>query len=82
MITVPEDILEALRLPGKDREHLLKVELAFALYDREILTMGKARKLAGMTKWEFIEELGRRGIERHYTERELEEDVAFAKGGE
>lgn len=42
--------------------------------------MGKARKLAEMNKWEFIEELARRKIERHYTIKELEEDIAFAKG--
>jgi len=32
-----------------------------------------------MSKWEFIKELGKRKIEMHYTERELEEDLAFAK---
>lgn len=44
------------------------------------MSIGKARKLAEMSKWEFIEELGRRKIERHYTEKEFEEDIAFAKG--
>ena len=82
MIDIPDDVLASMKLPEKDKERLLKVELAIALYQRGILSMGKARKLAGMSKWEFIEELGKRKIERHYTIRELEEDVSFAKGSE
>ena len=80
MIDIPDDVLASMKLPEKER--LLKVELAIALYQRGILSMGKARKLAGMSKWEFIEELGKRKIERHYTIRELEEDISFAEGSE
>ncbi len=80
MITIPDDVLAAMRLPEGDRERILKVELAVALYQRGILPLGKARKLAGMTKWEFIEELAGRGVERHYSGEELEEDLAFAEG--
>lgn len=69
-----------MKLPEKDKERLLKIELSIAPYQRGILSMGKARKLAGMSKWEFIEELAKRKIERHYTIKELEEDIAFAKG--
>ncbi len=79
MITIPEDVLASMKLPERDREKFLKIELAIALYQRGILSIGKARKLAGMSKWEFIEELGRRRIERHYTEKEFEEDMSFAK---
>jgi len=42
--------------------------------------MGPARRLVEISKREFLEELGKRKIERHYTMGELEEDVAFAKG--
>ena len=55
------------------------VGLAMVLYQREAISIGNARKLAGMSKWEFLEELGRRKIPRHYTEKELGEDLAFAK---
>lgn len=33
-----------------------------------------------MTKREFLEELAKRKVPRHYTEKELEEDLAFARG--
>lgn len=42
--------------------------------------MGVARKLAKLTKWEFIEELSKRQIKRHYYDKELMEDVKYAKG--
>ena len=58
----------------------MKLELALALYQRGILAMGPARRLAGLSKREFLEEMGKRRIVRHYTAEELEEDVAFAKG--
>ncbi|WP_442891782.1 UPF0175 family protein, partial [Dissulfurispira sp.] len=40
---------------------------------------GKARELARMSKWEFQEEPGKRKIPRHYTEKELKEDMKFAR---
>lgn len=58
----------------------MKLELALALYQRGILAMGPARRLADISKREFLGELGKRKIERHYTVEELEEDAAFAKG--
>jgi predicted HTH domain antitoxin len=79
-IAIPGDILNSMKIPRSDLEKVLKLELALALYQRGILAMGPARRLAGISKREFLEELGKRKIERHYTMAELEEDVAFAKG--
>ena len=45
------------------------MELATAIHRRGIISFGNARKLAGVSKWEFLEELGKRKIERHYTEK-------------
>lgn len=79
-IANPDDVLNSMKIPRSDQERVLKMELALALYGMGILTMGKARRLAGISKREFLEELGKRKIERHYTIEELEEDLAFAKG--
>ena len=81
LMSIPEDVLASIKIPRDDLEKVLKLELATALYRRGIISFGKARKLAGVSKWEFLEELGKRKIERHYTEKELEEDLAFAKSG-
>ncbi len=79
-LIVPEDILTSIKIPKKELEKTLKLDLAMALYQREVVSLGNARKLAGISKWDFLEELGRRKISRHYTEKELEEDLIFAKG--
>ena len=79
-INIPRDVLNSMKIPPIDQEYVLKLELSLALYQRGILAMGPARRLAGISKREFLEELARRRIERHYTIEELEEDVAFAKG--
>jgi predicted HTH domain antitoxin len=81
LVEIPEDVLASIRIPKKDLEMELKTDLAVVLYQREAISIGNARKLAGMSKWEFLEELGRRKITRHYTEKELGEDLAFAKSG-
>jgi len=79
LVEIPEDVLTSIRIPRKELENELKTDLAVVLYQREAISIGNARKLAGMSKWEFLEELGRRKIPRHYTEKELEEDLTFAK---
>ena len=79
-IAIPSDVLNSMKIPRSDQEQVIKLELAMAHYQRGILAMGPARRLAGISKREFLEELGKRKIERHYSMEELEEDVAFAKG--
>lgn len=79
ILTIPDEILETLRIPKKKAEKELKKELAFLLYAKELASMGTARRLAGITKWEFIEGLAERGIKRHYDIKELEEDIQYAK---
>ena len=79
-VEIPDDIRAALRLPPDEVDRCLRVELAVALYRREILGFGKARQLAGLTSWEFDDLLGRRQVERHYSEQDLAEDLEFAAG--
>jgi predicted HTH domain antitoxin len=78
-IQIPEDVVDSIKIPRKDIDKVLKLELALVLYQKEAIFLGKARKLADVSKWEFLEELGRKKITRHYTERELKEDLKFAK---
>jgi predicted HTH domain antitoxin len=54
-------------------------ELAVALYVQGILSFGKARELASMGKYEFGRLLGERGIPRHYSREELEDDLTYAR---
>ena len=79
ILKIPESIVDALRLPPEEVEGELQKELALALYQRGVLSSGKASVLAGMTRWEFEKVLGQRRIRRHYTEKNLEEDVEYAR---
>ncbi|MEW6755405.1 MAG: UPF0175 family protein [Candidatus Latescibacterota bacterium] len=45
------------------------------LYQKGLLALGKARELAGLSKWEFLALLGEEGIERRYDLEELEADI-------
>lgn len=78
-IEIPEDVYDALRLPEDERDGVMRAELACSLYDRGALSFGNARELAGLSKREFGELLADRGIERHYTDEELDEDLEYAE---
>jgi predicted HTH domain antitoxin len=80
MLEVPTEVIDAVRLPPGELERELLKELALALYNRGVLSLGKARLLAQMTRWQFEELLGERQIPRHYTEADLEEDLRYAQG--
>ena len=80
IISVPEEILEAAKLPPNEREKEFLKELALGLYARNILSLGKARSLAKMTRWEFEELLGERKVLRHYQEEDLQEDIRYGLG--
>ncbi len=76
---IPKEVDMALKVPGKEKKAFLLKELALSLYQQDILSFGKARELANMTKWEFHNELGRRKIARHYTVEDFQEDLLYGK---
>ena len=75
ILEIPDEITEGLRIPPAERLARLKSELAIRLYQKGILSFGKARELAQMTKWEFHSLLGQENIERNYDLEELETDL-------
>ncbi len=79
-LEIPEELVDALRLPRQEIPERLKRELALRLYEKGFLGFGKARQLAGATKWEFSALLAQEGICRHYDEEELERDLETLKG--
>ncbi|MDY6768783.1 MAG: UPF0175 family protein [Candidatus Nanohaloarchaea archaeon] len=79
-LTIPRDVFDSVKLPSKEKEERMRVELAVALYREGALSFGKARELAGMSAEAFHQELGKREVERHYTEEELAEDADYAAG--
>ena len=72
---IPEDLIQAIKLPEEEIEKRLMVELAIRLYRKKLMNFGKARKLANMTYWDFYDLLGQEGVLRNYDVNELEEDL-------
>ncbi len=73
------EVPEGLRIPPDELEERLRVELALCLYEKGIASLGQARRIAGLSKWDFLELLAREGIPIHYGEEELKEDLETAK---
>jgi predicted HTH domain antitoxin len=78
-ITIPDSIIQAIRLPEDRIYQELLIELAISTYRQGLLSFGKSRELAGLGKFEFGQLLGKRGITRHYGRGELEDDLIYAR---
>ena len=79
-LDIPNNIHEALHVSPPEAEKRLKLELAVSLYAQKILSEGKAAELAGMGRLDFNDILSERKIPMHYGEKELAEDIAYARG--
>jgi predicted HTH domain antitoxin len=78
-LSIPETIIQSIRLPENRIEAELLKELAISLYAQELLSFGKARELANLDHRQFSQLLGERNIPRHYSETELAEDLDYAR---
>ncbi len=81
-LEIGDEIVTSMKIPPPEAKRELTRELALALYARWALSMGNARRMTGLTKREFLNELAYRGIKRHYTTQDLSEDIAYAQSGE
>ncbi|MCD4843081.1 MAG: UPF0175 family protein [Methanosarcinales archaeon] len=82
ILKIPDDIVDAIRLPPAEVDRELHKELGLALYQRGVLSSGKACALAGITRWEFEELMRLYKIRRHYTVNNLEEDIDYARSNQ
>ena len=78
-LDIPNNIHEALHVTPAEAEARLKLELAVALYAQNALGLGKAAELAGMSRLDLNDILAERGIPMHYGQKELDEDLAYAR---
>jgi predicted HTH domain antitoxin len=77
-IEIPDEAMQALRLPAAEVRAELNKDLALALYSRGALSLGKAVEMAGVTRADFESLLGQRRVERPYSDAELEHDLTWA----
>jgi len=78
---VPVDILAALRArqrASRSDEERLKIPLAVGLFAEGTISLAKAARLAGMTRYEFAALLKAQGLPAYeYTQEEHREDLDF-----
>jgi predicted HTH domain antitoxin len=74
-IQIEDEVLQALKIPAGETGARLRRELALRLYEKGLLTAGKARELSHMSRWAFHDLLGEEGICRRYDTEELESDL-------
>lgn len=72
---IPDDLFHAMKLPPGEAQVRIRCELAVRLYEKGVLSFGKARELPQLTRWEFHELLGKEGVARRYDVDEFEEDM-------
>ena len=48
-----------LKIPPEELEERLRVELALRLYEKGIISLGQARRISGLSKWDFLELLAK-----------------------
>ena len=77
-ITIPDSVVDAIRMPGKNLLDNIVLELALALYADGALSFGKTRELSGLGKYEFGQFLAKHRQIRHYSQEELKDDLMYA----
>ena len=74
-LTIPTERLGDVALNERDAV----VDIAIGLYKRQLVSLGRAAEVAGLTSAQFLAELGRRRIPINYGVDELREDLTTLK---
>lgn len=78
---LPVDVIAAIRSyrrQGGTDEERLRLPLAIGLFAEGVITLAKAARMAGLTRYEFARLLKRLGLPAYdYTETMYQEDLAF-----
>ncbi len=78
-LDVPSELSTPLSISGYNREKLTeeaKQVLAVSLFERNILSLGQAAKLAELRLWDFIQILNQRGIPiAEYDDEEIQQEL-------
>lgn len=72
---VPRDALLAADIPTANAQAGIRKHLALYMFKERILSFGKATELSGMSKPDFLEFVGSRGVSLNYDTDDYQEDV-------
>lgn len=71
VIDIPTQVMERIHMTPEQ----LKLEIAVYLYEKKRLTLGQAKRLAGLGQIAFQKELAKRGIYIHYDLGDFQKDL-------
>ncbi|MGH9949484.1 MAG: UPF0175 family protein [Pyrinomonadaceae bacterium] len=70
-LVVPKEVLQSAKMEPEE----LAIEIAAHLYETKRLTMGQAKRLAGLDQIAFQHELKKRNVFIHLTWEDVEKDL-------
>jgi len=79
VLELPEEVIKTLNIPKNELSSELRIQLALYLYEKGKLSFGKARELAGLSVWEFMDRLKENQIPLKYDIIDFEEDLETIK---
>ena len=78
-VQIPDALLEGLGESPEEIGREARLAMAIHLYGRGLISQGRAAELAGLSRWDFIDALGRAGVPAcQVTPEELEAEVERA----
>lgn len=79
-ITLPESVIQAIRVREADLDRFIRRILAVELYREGRLSLGKAAEVAGArNKWEMVMLLDEKGVPLDYSAEDAEQDLNTLK---
>jgi predicted HTH domain antitoxin len=78
-VQVPDALLQDLATSPDELDREIRLAAAMHLYSRGLISQGKGAEIAGLSRWDFIQALGRAEVSAcHVTSEELQEEVERA----
>jgi len=75
-LAIPEFLVNAVDVTKDKLDEFIRQTLAVELYREKILSLGKAKELAGLSnKWEMIQLLNSRGVSLNYSAEDATADL-------
>ena len=71
-LIIPKEVLQAAKISPAE----LKIDIAVHLYEQKKLSMGQAKRLAGLNQLEFQKEMAKRNVYVHFTIEDVKNDLA------
>ena len=79
-IDIPESYAQSFGNTAEEVQRNAKIELAIEMYREGKWSTGKAAEFANMYLGSFMDLLRDRKIEKPYSDKMLEQDIAYARG--